>query len=150
VACSRWQSRRLVILYAHDVGAQAHDLCIPTTTFATQVDTLAADGWTVTTLAEAVGAWRQPGRRGALCFDDGYEGVAECALPVLERHGFRATVFACTGRPGGPPNWAGSDDYTEAATACRRTVRLMTLDRLAELARRGWEIGSHTVNHPDL
>jgi peptidoglycan/xylan/chitin deacetylase (PgdA/CDA1 family) len=150
VARGRWQSGRLVILYAHDVGDQAHDLCVPTEMFAEQVRTLAEDGWQVTTLAEAIAAWRRPGRRVALCFDDGYEGVAACALPVLERYGFRATVFACTGRPGGVPDWAGVGEYVEAARNRGRVVRLMTLDRLAELHRRRWEIGAHTVHHPDL
>ena len=150
VACGRWRSGRLVILYVHDVGEQAHDLCIPTETFAAQVRTLAEDGWQVTTLSEAIGWWRRPGRRVALCFDDGYEGVADSALPVLDRYRFRATVFACTGWPGGAPGWAGVGEYVAAAQACGRAVRLLTLDRLAELHRRGWEVRAHTVHHPDL
>src|SRR5262245_43138204 len=117
VACCHWRSGRLVILYAHDVGAQAHDLCIPTETFAAQVRALADDGWQLTTLAEAIRSWQQPGRRAALCFDDGYEGVADCAWPVLDRYGFRATVFACTAEPGGVPGWAGVGEYVAAARA---------------------------------
>jgi peptidoglycan/xylan/chitin deacetylase (PgdA/CDA1 family) len=139
-----------VILYAHDVGDQAHDLCLPTETFAAQVRTLANDGWQLTTLAEAIRSWRRPGRRAALCFDDAYEGVADRARPVLDRYGFRATVFACTAEPGGAPGWAGVAEYVAAARACGRVVRLLTLDRLAELHRGGWEVGAHTAHHPDL
>ena len=45
-------------------------------------------------------AARRPGPADAhvgLTFDDGFADVAEQALPVLERHGFRATVFVTTG-----------------------------------------------------
>jgi len=150
VARVHWRCGRLVILYAHDVGEQSHELCIPTETFAAQIRTLAEDGWQVTTLAEAIAAWRQPGQRVALCFDDGYEGVADCARPVLDLYRFRATVFACTGWPGGVPGWAGVEEYVAAAQARGRAVRLLTLDRLADLHRGGWEVGAHTVRHPDL
>src|SRR5262249_38395528 len=123
---------------------------IPTETFAAQVRTLADDGWQLTTLAEAIRSWRRPGRRAALCFDDGYEGVADCARPGLDRYGFRGTVFACTAPAGGVPGWAGVAEYVAAARACGRAVRLLTLDRLAELHRGGWEVGAHTVHHLDL
>jgi peptidoglycan/xylan/chitin deacetylase (PgdA/CDA1 family) len=150
IALGRWRSSRLVILFAHDVAHQAHTLCVPVETFAAQMRALAEDGWRVTTLADALASWDRPGRRVALCFDDGFEGVLKFALPVLDRHGFRATVFACTGWLGRRPSWDHLDEYHRAAAGCGRSVRLMTHGQLAELHARGWEIGAHTVTHPDL
>jgi peptidoglycan/xylan/chitin deacetylase (PgdA/CDA1 family) len=148
IAAVRRPTPRLVILYAHDVGPQSHDLCIPPDTFADQLRTLAADGWAVLPLAEALQSGSD--RTVALCFDDGYEGVAVHARPLLDRYGFRATVFACPGYAGRPPGWAGAEDYLGAAATIGRTVRLMTPAEMAELHRHGWEIGAHTVTHPDL
>jgi peptidoglycan/xylan/chitin deacetylase (PgdA/CDA1 family) len=135
-------------LYAHDVGPQSHDLCIPPDTFFEQLRTLAADGWTVVPLAEALRSGS--GRTIALCFDDGYEGVAVYARPLLDRYGFRATVFACPGYVGRPPGWVGADEYVGVAASVGRSIRLMSLDELAELRHNGWEVAAHTVTHPDL
>ena len=65
----------------------------PPNTFADQLQTLAADGWAVVPLAEALNPKSR--RTVALCFDDGFEGVAVYGRPLLDRYGFRATVFAC-------------------------------------------------------
>ena len=74
-----------------------------------------------------------------LTFDDGYRGVLDWAAPVLERHGFSATVFAVSGLPGGENVWDPPP---------RR--RLLDEGELRELVARGWEVGSHTVTHPRL
>ncbi len=60
-------------------------------------------------------------------FDDGYASVYEKALPILERYGYVGTVFVITSA-------IGQSGY-------------MTLEQLLNLAKRGWEIGSHTVSH---
>jgi peptidoglycan/xylan/chitin deacetylase (PgdA/CDA1 family) len=74
-------------------------------------------------------------------FDDGYEDNYKIAAPILERHGIHATFFVSTGLMGttrafdhdqvklgyGPPN--------------------MNWDQIRELEKRGFDIGSHTVNH---
>jgi peptidoglycan/xylan/chitin deacetylase (PgdA/CDA1 family) len=91
-------------------------------------------------------------RRGRLLhvtFDDAYRTVATNALPVLERLGVPATVYACTdyARDG------GSLDVPELADQlAAHPDEMATLDweGLRELAGRGVEIGSHTVTHPHL
>ncbi len=65
----------------------------------------------------------------SLHFGD-YEKVFTEAFPILQRYQVPATAFIVTGR-------IGQADY-------------MTLDQIKELAKNGWEIGSHTVTHRPL
>jgi peptidoglycan/xylan/chitin deacetylase (PgdA/CDA1 family) len=65
----------------------------------------------------------------SLHFGD-YEKVFTEAFPILRQYQVPATAFIVTGRIGQP-------DY-------------MTLDQIKELAKNGWEIGSHTVTHRPL
>ena len=62
-------------------------------------------------------------------FDDGNASDLLAAAPVLQSHGLPGAFFACTGRIGQP-------DYLSAPD-------------LRELAARGFEVGSHGVDHRD-
>jgi peptidoglycan/xylan/chitin deacetylase (PgdA/CDA1 family) len=72
--------------------------------FERQMAFLKASGYHTVTLDE-LHEW-QEGRRDlpkkpvVITFDDGDESVYELALPILARHGFRATLFVVTGRVG--------------------------------------------------
>jgi peptidoglycan/xylan/chitin deacetylase (PgdA/CDA1 family) len=63
-------------------------------------------------------------------FDDGYRGVYEFALPIMQKYNMFGTVFVIT-------NSAGRSGY-------------MTWDQLKIMRDAGVEMGSHTVWHPDL
>ena len=81
-------------------------------------------------------------------FDDAYRSVWTI-VPVLERMGVPATVFACTkyaseGRPLDVAELAGE------ARAHPDELATMTFDELRGLSGRGVEVGSHTVSHPHL
>ena len=88
------------------------------------------------------------GRLFHVTFDDAFSSVLD-ALPVLERHGVRATVFACT---------ALADDgrtfpiveHTGDASPAESNLRTLTWDELRGVVERGHEVGSHTVSHPHL
>src|SRR5215217_2652539 len=90
----------LRILFYHRVADVQDPLAIAPRRFATQMDLLAAERYRVVDVVSA-GRLLEAGealeRVVALSFDDGYRDVAEHALPVLERHGFQATVFVATG-----------------------------------------------------
>lgn len=81
-------------------------------------------------------------------FDDAYQSVND-VLPILERAGVGATVFAC-------PDYADDGrplDVAElSAEALRYPDELSTMGwaELTALAERGVEIGSHTLSHPHL
>ncbi|MBV9326263.1 MAG: polysaccharide deacetylase family protein [Chloroflexi bacterium] len=68
-----------------------------------------------------------------LTFDDGYLVQYQQALPVLERYHLSATFFIIG------TVWQGDGVHS-----------YMNLDQVADLYRRGHEIGSHTVDHRDL
>jgi peptidoglycan/xylan/chitin deacetylase (PgdA/CDA1 family) len=106
-------------------------------------------GYRCVTFAEAVAA--APDERVvAITFDDAYRSVRDRALPLLERIGVRATVFAVsdyaetgTDVQVALGDWAGTPHEGE--------LRSMPWDELKALADdHGWEIGSHTRSHPML
>ena len=105
-------------------------------------------GYRGTTFEGALAA--APGERVvAVTFDDAYRSVHELALPLLERLGVPATVFAITrlAETGAPVDvalgdWAGTEHEPE--------LRSMTWAELRTLAGRGWEVGSHTRTHAKL
>ncbi len=78
-------------------------------------------------------------------FDDAFTSVRN-ALPVLERTGAKATVFACTGYAGEGRALAVPELDGEPAAE----LETMKWDQLRELVERGIEVGSHTVSHPHL
>lgn len=77
-------------------------------------------------------ATRQSGgtRSNCLTFDDGHETDFTVALPMLAEVGMTATSFIVT-------EWIGKPGFVTSA-------------QLRELSRAGWQIGSHSVTHPDL
>ena len=71
-------------------------------------------------------------------FDDGYRDNYECALPILDRCGVKATFFIATDFLGGFfPTFAGA-------------LPMMTGAQVRELAAFGHEVGAHTMGHPKL
>ncbi len=75
-----------------------------------------------------------------LTFDDGYADFLDEALPVLRKHGCRATVFVLPGRPGGVNEWDPLGPRKP----------LLTHDDIRRLAVAGMEVGSHGLYHQDL
>lgn len=65
-----------------------------------------------------------------LNFDDGYQGVYNNAFPVMEKNNIPGVIFI-------PTNYINKKGH-------------LSLEELSFLKKAGWEIGSHTVHHPDL
>lgn len=66
----------------------------------------------------------------AITFDDGYVGMMEYALPILNKYGFVASAYLIANKIDTPKNLTGDDIRT--------------------LSEAGWEIGSHGMTHADL
>ncbi|MGW6690184.1 polysaccharide deacetylase family protein [Streptomyces sp. NPDC054961] len=75
-----------------------------------------------------------------LTFDDGYTDFLTCALPLLRRFGFTATLFVLPGRLGVDNVWD--------PLGPRKS--LLTAEGIREAASAGQEIGSHGLLHQDL
>jgi len=137
----------LLVLTYHAIDEEAAVISVPPALFRRQMQTLAHHGIRGVSLAEAFRAREESGRfpadAVALTFDDGYLSVLEQALPALRTHGFGATAFVVSGLVG---------MRREEVRAVNRDVGrdMLGWDQLAELAASGFEIGSHSVTHPDL
>lgn len=81
-------------------------------------------------------------RRVILTFDDAYDDFVSDAFPVLDRLGFKATVFVVVDRIGKTNKWDESKGF--------KSRRLLSLAQIRELHRRGVHFGSHTLTHPWL
>lgn len=134
----------MLILAYHRVQPTPSDtLSVSTKDFERQLRWLRLAGW------RAVGIdTPPPGRREfAVTFDDGYRDNHAYAAPILRRLGVPATFLISTGYLDDqrPFPWRAArmslDD--EMGFPLRRS-------QVRELARTGFEIGSHTVSHPHL
>jgi len=83
-------------------------------------------------------------------FDDANRSVYELAAPPMAAMGVPGTVFVPTAYPdsGRPMGWEGFDVWL--GTEHEHELTCMGWGELRELAAAGWEIGSHTKNHPRL
>ena len=117
---------------------------MPPSRFERFLERLLHAGFRGTTFAE-IARSRSRERLLAITFDDAYTSVYRVAAPLLGRLGWPATVFVPTAPlvDGTPLYWVGSDiqELYPVATA------QLSWALLAELARRGWEIGSHSRTH---
>jgi peptidoglycan/xylan/chitin deacetylase (PgdA/CDA1 family) len=134
----------LRILFYHRVSDDDDPLAVSPGRFREQMELLAREGYEVVDLASAVALLERgvsaPGVV-ALNFDDGFRDVGENALPVLERLGFRATVFLPTGMIDGTSTFAWYDDEQPA---------LLSWEEVGELDGGALTFEAHTVTHPNL
>jgi peptidoglycan/xylan/chitin deacetylase (PgdA/CDA1 family) len=86
-------------------------------------------------LADSLMSPRSIRRPVVVTFDDGFRDFYTTAFPILERFGFRATVFLASGFMG------------KTFLTGRECLRV---GEVRELAEKGIEFGSHTITHPKL
>jgi peptidoglycan/xylan/chitin deacetylase (PgdA/CDA1 family) len=140
-------STQLSILTYHSLDVNRSVISVDPRDFADHMACLARKGFRGISLREALmyrdihRSW--PTEAVVLTFDDGFANFYDEAFPILERFNFSATVFIVTGHMGGHNNWEGN-------TSSIGTLPLLNWQQTAELARAGFEIGSHTRTHRDL
>jgi peptidoglycan/xylan/chitin deacetylase (PgdA/CDA1 family) len=110
--------------------------------FEEQVDYLRSAGFRGVTLEDWAVARRLntplPGRAVLITFDDAYGDFAEHAWPLLQRHGFAATMFV-------PTAHVGRDNAWDARFG--PTVPLLDWADLLDLSRAGVTMGAHGHSH---
>jgi peptidoglycan/xylan/chitin deacetylase (PgdA/CDA1 family) len=147
-ALERVRRRRSVVLGYHGVGESRlrEDpslLQVSPQRFRAQLELLREAGFRFVTMAgfarRASGAVPEPGL-AVVTFDDGMRNNHAVALPILSEYGIPATVYVTIGFIGGYSPWIGPDG----------DGAMMLEPELRELVAAGWELGAHTMTHPDL
>jgi peptidoglycan/xylan/chitin deacetylase (PgdA/CDA1 family) len=110
------------------------DLYVPRAEFQEQMQALKDAGYTAVTLQEAWDAWHAhgplPRQPVVVSFDDGYHSHLANALPVLRALG-----------------WPG---VLNLELKNIRSDYGLTGPQVRQLIAAGWELDSHTIDHPDL
>lgn len=132
------------ILFYHRVSDEPDELAVGTKDFARQMAFLADAGYRavdVAGIASLLRGGQPPDGVIGLSFDDGYLDVVENACPVLDRHGFRASVYVSTEVTRGLARFSWYD----------RQPPLIPWEELLELDRRSpLTFEAHTLTHPNL
>lgn len=124
-----------LILEYHKICEDTSPYAVAPAEFDKQLQYLADEGYTTISMKEyaaaAAGQGVLPAKPVVITFDDGYDNNYTEALPLLERHGMKGTVFVVSG-------------YVEQYPG------YLSWPQILEMQRRGMEIGSHTANHVQL
>lgn len=138
---------RVPIITYHSIDESGSVISTAPVVFRRQIETLAKAGYQAITLRDLVARLEQelppPAKPVVLTFDDGFRNFYTEAFPVLETHGYQATVFLVTEFCGLHNDWAGNP-------AGFPRSELLTWGDVRELSKMGIEFGSHTKTHPDL
>lgn len=146
------QAARVPVLMYHRVGhagnAWEARYCISPGNFAAHMQALAGKGYRAVGIDELVN-WLEGGPplpEGAIVitFDDGFRGVREHAMPVLERLAWPFTVFLVSDLIGQEDRW------TRATNPAGVTHPLLDADEIHDMQRRGVAFHSHTRSHASL
>ncbi|HEV3318128.1 MAG TPA: polysaccharide deacetylase family protein [Solirubrobacteraceae bacterium] len=140
--------RRSIVLGYHGVAeSRLRDdlslLQVSPARFRKQIEALLSAGFSFLTMAElarrAGGGTPEPGL-AAITFDDGMRNNHAIALPILREYDIPATVYVTIDFIGGVSPWIGAQG----------DGAMMREPELHALVAAGWELGAHTMTHPDL
>lgn len=121
------------LIAAPPENAQYPELYVRPAVFARQMRYLHDQGYKAVTLRQVVNAWQGeetlPQKPVVISFDDGYPSHYQTAAPIMNEYRWVGLINA---------DW----NVLEKSSRLAAQVKL--------LAAAGWEIGSHSLTHPDL
>jgi len=121
---------------APPAGAPFPELWVAPDRFAEQMQLLEDTGYTAITMRDAEDYWagkrRVPRKPIVLTFDDGYRSHVDVALPELKKRGWPGVL------------------YLEVAAMKKPGAEGISDTDVRKLVAAGWELGAHTMTHPDL
>ena len=136
----------LPVLTFHAIEASDSPIAFPGRLFAELLRLAAEHGYRTISLGAAQACLAAgtgfPARSVVMTFDDGYRSVFAEAYPRLRDHGFSATLFLTVGET--------SDGGARERMPSLGGREMLNWDEVTELAKAGWEIGAHSLSHPDL
>src|SRR5262245_57925953 len=101
--------RSVPVLTYHSLDESNSVISLAPKIFRRQMEALSDWGFQAIRLGDLLDAWEGerplPRQPVVLTFDDGFRNLRDCAVPVLEKLNFRATVFAVAGHCGGNNDW---------------------------------------------
>ncbi len=149
----QYRSVDQIILSYHGISSNwASPLVVSERVLGEQLSMLRSRGYEGLTFSE----WERrrvanelPQRSVVVTFDDGYASTLK-AVPILEGLGLPGTVFPVVSfiESGEALCWPGISHWN--GTEHEHELGPLDWDQLADLVSAGWEVGSHTLSHPDL
>lgn len=133
----------VVAVGLHDIQGKLHDsITTPVSVFNKFVKQIHLSGYGLCSMRDYLAKDSEERKSWIVCtFDDGYKGLNDFALPFLNKYGFTATVFVCTGLINKDNKWNNKDAVLR---------QHLNMDELQNLHKHGWEIASHGVYHVNL
>ena len=138
---------RVPILMYHSIDNSNSVISIDPLRFKAQMRFLKDYAFNVISLHEVISCIKNkcafPDKSVVITFDDGFKNIFTEAFPLLQEHGFSATIFLIANYCGKSNNWHGQSDYIKPQP-------LLSWDEIREMGKYGIQFGSHTLNHPYL
>lgn len=127
-------------------GSKLQKLWVSTDLFRKQMAYLSDEGYHPITFTDIYEHWDNneplPTNPALITFDDGYANNFDEAFPIMRDFGFKATLFVVVQTVGWNNHWHDPKNETR--------ISMISWSQLQELQTAGWEIASHTMNHPRL
>ncbi len=144
------KQRPVPILMYHQVTPRPHPVfekySVTPAAFAAQMRWLKVAGYHSVDMDQLLDCRRGlralPARPIIITFDDGYQDCADHAVPLLRARGFTAVFYLVSGLVGKASSWLLPERGIEFPLFDWQTARTLETE--------GFQMGSHTVDHPHL
>lgn len=114
--------------------------------FERQVEFLKKEGYVSVTLSgllQAIKKGKTTDNMICITFDDAYSDVYQYAYPVMEKYGFKGTVFVLA-------DYINTNKIFPWDSRDHGIAQSMNEEEIKQLINANWEIGSHSLSHPML
>ncbi len=141
------RSEKLPILTYHSLDESRSVISTSPSMFKNQMGFLWKNGYQTLSISELRALLHKgtsiPPKKLVITFDDGYKSTYIHAFPILKTYGFSGTIFLVNKYCGKMNDWPSNSASIEHTP-------LLSWSEIKEMNNYGFEVGAHTLNHPDL